>query len=241
MKLAQEQEIALQEMLRGSNIFLTGEAGTGKSTIVKEFKRRSSKNCVFLAPTGIAAVNIGGSTIHSFLRLTPGLMSEDSIQSINDKKQRELIRNIEVIIIDEISMVRSDLFWAVDHRMRQVSNGKDKKRPFGGKQVILVGDFYQLPPVVKTEEEERYIRNTYGGEFAFQTETWKKGEFKCFCLKTVHRQGNDSLFLSILNHIRHNDIDSRDLPDPETSELLNVKEILNKYTDINRHLETTPE
>lgn len=240
MKLAEEQEVALQEMLSGTNVFLTGEAGTGKSTIVKEFKRRTSKNCVFLAPTGIAAVNIGGSTIHSFLRLAPGLMTEDLIESIGNKKQRELIRSVEVVIIDEISMVRSDLFWAVDYRMRQIAQGKNKKKPFGGKQMILVGDFYQLPPVVKSEEEERFIQNTYGGEFAFQTETWVKGRFKCFCLKTVHRQGNDSLYLSILNHIRHNDIDSRDIQDPDTAEMLNVKEILNKHADISRPLSVTP-
>lgn len=240
MKLAQEQETALQEMFSGTNVFLTGEAGTGKSTIVKEFKRRTSKNCVFLAPTGIAAINIGGSTIHSFLRFAPGLMSEDSIEPIGNKKQRELIRNVDTIIIDEISMVRSDLFWAVDYRLRQVATGKNKKKPFGGKQIILVGDFYQLPPVVKSEEEERFIRKNYGGEFAFQTDTWLKGVFKCFCLKTVHRQGNDSLFLSILNHIRHNDLDSRDIRDPDSDEMLNVKEILNKRADISRPLAVTP-
>lgn len=239
MQLAKEQETALQEMLSGGNVFRTGEAGTGKSTIVKEFKRRSPKKCVFLAPTGIAAINIGGSTIHSFLRLAPGLMSVDSIDSISNKKQRELIRSVEVIIIDEISMVRSDLFWAVDYRLRQVSQGKNRKQPFGGKQVILVGDFYQLPPVIKSEEE-RFIRNTYGGEFAFQTDTWIKGNFKCFCLKTVHRQNNDNLFLSILNHIRHNDIDSKDLLDPDCNTRLNVKEILNKYADITRPLSVTP-
>ena len=240
MKFAPEQEAALQEMLSGTNVFLTGEAGTGKSTIIKEFERRTPKNCVFLAPTGIAAVNIGGSTIHSFLRFAPGLMSEDSIDSISNKKQRELIRNVDVVIIDEISMVRSDLFWAVDYRLRQISQGANKKKAFGGKQLILVGDFYQLPPVVKSEEEERFIKNTYGGEFAFQTETWEKGGFKCFCLKTVHRQGNDSLFLSILNHIRHNDIESRDIQDPETTDLLNVREMLNKYADINRPMAVKP-
>lgn len=240
MQLAQEQEIALQEMLSGRNVFLTGEAGTGKSTIVKEFKRRTSKNCVFLAPTGIAAVNIGGSTIHSFLRFAPGLMSEDSIESIGNKKQRELIRSVDVVIIDEISMVRSDLFWAVDYRLRQVSQGNSKKKPFGGKQVILVGDFYQLPPVVKSEEEERFIKATYGGEFAFQTDTWSRGNFKCFCLKTVHRQSNDNLFLSILNHIRHNDLESKDLIDPETREALSVREMLNKYADVQRQLPVTP-
>ena len=240
MQLAQEQEAALQSMLSGANVFLTGEAGTGKSTIVKEFNRRSSKNCIFLAPTGIAAVNIGGSTIHSFLRFAPGPMSEESIESIGNKRQRELIRSVEVVIIDEISMVRSDLFWAVDYRLRQVSQGRNKKLPFGGKQVILVGDFYQLPPVIKSEEEERFIRNTYGGEFAFQTDIWERGGFQCFCLKTVHRQSHDDLFLSILNHIRHNDLETRDLVDPETRELLTVQEILNKYADIRRPLDVTP-
>ena len=240
MQLAQEQEAALQSMLSGANVFLTGEAGTGKSTIVKEFNRRSSKNCIFLAPTGIAAVNIGGSTIHSFLRFAPGPMSEESIESIGNKRQRELIRSVEVVIIDEISMVRSDLFWAVDYRLRQVSQGRNKKLPFCGKQVILVGDFYQLPPVIKSEEEERFIRNTYGGEFAFQTDIWERGGFQCFCLKTVHRQSHDDLFLSILNHIRHNDLETRDLVDPETKELLTVQEILNKYADIRRPLDVTP-
>ena len=240
MQLAQEQEAALQSMLSGANVFLTGEAGTGKSTIVKEFNRRSSKNCIFLAPTGIAAVNIGGSTIHSFLRFAPGPMSEESIESIGNKRQRELIRSVEVVIIDEISMVRSDLFWAVDYRLRQVSQGRNKKLPFGGKQVILVGDFYQLPPVIKSEEEERFIRDTYGGEFAFQTDIWERGGFQCFCLKTVHRQSHDDLFLSILNHIRHNDLETRDLVDPETKELLTVQEILNKYADIRRPLDVTP-
>jgi len=129
MQLAQEQEIALKEMLSGTNVFLTGEAGTGKSTIVKEFKRRTSKNCVFLAPTGIAAVNIGGSTIHSFLRLAPGLMSEESIEPISNKKQRELIRNVDVVIIDEISMVRSDLFWTVDYRLRRSHKARIRSNP----------------------------------------------------------------------------------------------------------------
>lgn len=240
MQLAQEQEAALDAMISGMNIFLTGEAGTGKSTIVKEFNRRCSKNCVFLAPTGIAAVNIGGSTIHSFLRLAPGLMSEDSIGSISNKKHLELIRSVDVLIIDEISMVRSDLFWAVDYRLRQVSQGRNKKLPFGGKQVILVGDFYQLPPVIKSEEEELFIKNNYGGEFAFQTEVWERGNFKCFYLKTIHRQNNDNLFISILNHIRHNILEVRDLTDPETKEQLTAKEILNKYADIKRPLEVTP-
>ena len=240
IKLAEEQQKALNEMLLGHNIFLTGEAGTGKSTIVQEFKRLTSKNCVFLAPTGIAAVNIGGSTIHSFLRLTPGLLSENSIEPIASKKQRELIRSVDVVVIDEISMVRADLFWAIDFRLRQVMRGADRRRPFGGKQVILVGDFYQLPPVVKSEEEERTIVETLGGIYAFQTQNWAKADFRCFCLKTVHRQGNDNLFLSILNHIRHGDISQRDFQDPESGEMLNVKEILNRHTDISIPLSVSP-
>ena len=240
IQLADEQQNALAEMLSGQNIFLTGEAGTGKSTIVQEFKRRTSKNCVFLAPTGIAAVNIGGCTIHSFLRLVPGLQSEDSITPIASKNHRELIRNVDVIVIDEISMVRADLFWAIDYRLRQVMRGADKKRPFGGKQVILVGDFYQLPPVVKSEEEERTITETLGGISAFQAPNWDRANFRCFCLKTVHRQGNDNMFLSILNHIRHGDISSRDFQDTASGELLNVKEMLNRHTNISIPLAISP-
>ena len=238
--LAEEQQKALNEMLSGRNIFLTGEAGTGKSTIVQEFKRLTSKNCVFLAPTGIAAVNIGGSTIHSFLRLSPGLQSEDNIEPIASKKQRELIRSVDVVVVDEISMVRADLFWAIDYRLRQVMRGTDRRRPFGGKQVILVGDFYQLPPVVKSEEEERTIVETLGGIYAFQTPNWAKADFRCFCLKTVHRQGNDNLFLSILNHIRHGDIARRDFQATESGEMLNVKEMLNRHTDISIPLAVSP-
>ena len=210
MQLAQEQENALQEMLSGKNVFLTGEAGTGKSTIVKEFKRRINKNCVFRAPTGIAAVNIGGSTIHSFMCFAPGPMNEETIGTVSNKHRKALIRNAEIIVIDEIYMVRGDLFWAIDHRLRQIATNGDKKKPFGGKQIILVGDFFQLPPVVKSEEEERVLIETFGGIFAFQTKTWDMANFKCCCLKTIHRQSNDALFLSILNHIRHNEIALRD-------------------------------
>lgn len=240
MQLTQEQENALQEMLSGKNVFLTGEAGTGKSTIVKEFKRRVNKNCVFLAPTGIAAVNIGGSTIHSFMCFAPGPMNEETIGTITNKHRKVLIRNTEIIVIDEISMVRGDLFWAIDYRLRQIATNRDKKRPFGGKQIILVGDFFQLPPVVKSEEEERVLIETFGGIFAFQTKTWDTANFKCCCLKTIHRQSNDSLFLSILNHIRHNEISVRDLQDSSDGELLNVKEMLNRHANFSIPLAVTP-
>ena len=240
MQLAQEQENALQEMLSGKNVFLTGEAGTGKSTIVKEFKRRVNKNCVFLAPTGIAAVNIGGSTIHSFLCFAPGPMNEETIGTVSNKHRKALIRNAEIIVIDEISMVRGDLFWAIDHRLRQMATNGDKKKPFGGKQIILVGDFFQLPPVVKSEEEERVLIETFGGIFAFQTKTWDMANFKCCCLKTIHRQSNDALFLSILNHIRHNEIALRDLHDAADGVLLNVKEMLNKHANISIPLAVPP-
>lgn len=240
MQLTQEQENALQEMLSGKNVFLTGEAGTGKSTIVKEFKRRVNKNCVFLAPTGIAAVNIGGSTIHSFMCFAPGPMNEETIGTITNKHRKVLIRNTEIIVIDEISMVRGDLFWAIDYRLRQIATNRDKKRPFGGKQIILVGDFFQLPPVVKSEEEERVLIETFGGIFAFQTKTWDTANFKCCCLKTIHRQSNDSLFLSILNHIRHNEISVRDLQASSDGEPLNVKEMLNRHANFSIPLAVTP-
>jgi MoxR-like ATPase len=114
IKLSNEQQAALDLMLSGKNVFLTGEAGTGKSTILRKFREQCRKECVFLAPTGIAAINVAGSTLHSFFLLKPGLLTEDSLEDINNKSKKALIRKTRVIVIDEIPMVRSDVFNAID-------------------------------------------------------------------------------------------------------------------------------
>lgn len=203
IKLSDEQNQALQLMLAGKNVFLTGEAGTGKSTVLRQFRTRCTRECVFLAPTGIAAINVQGATLHSFFMLKSGLLTPESMEEIGSKKRRAMIRKVKTIVIDEISMVRSDTMWAVDYRLKSLAHGNSRNRPFGGKQVIVVGDFFQLPPVVKSEMEENYLIAQLGGVFAFQSSVWREANFRNVFLKTVHRQQNDHLFLAILNSIRH--------------------------------------
>ena len=227
MQLDNEQEQALKLMLSGKNVFLTGEAGTGKSTVLHEFKRRATQDCVFLAPTGIAAINVGGTTIHSFFLLQPGLLTPDNIEDIENGKRKRLIRATKTIIIDEISMLRSDVFAAIDFRLRSLASGNNQRKPFGGKQIILVGDFFQLPPVVKTGMENNYIMDKLGGWYCFQTRLWQEAHFQCVCLKTIHRQKDDRMFVQVLNNIRHGRLLEQDI-DVE-GQRLNAVEVLNRF------------
>ncbi len=227
MQLDDEQNHALKLMLSGRNVFLTGEAGTGKSTVLREFKRQARQGCVFLAPTGIAAINVGGTTIHSFFLLQPGLLTSDNIEDIENSKRKRLIRATKTIIIDEISMVRSDVFAAIDFRLRSLASGGNQRKPFGGKQIILVGDFFQLPPVVKTGTENSYIMDHLGGWYCFQTHLWQETRFQCVCLKTIHRQKDDRMFVHVLNNIRHGRLLEQDI-DVEGNRL-NAVEILNRF------------
>ena len=240
IKLSNEQQDALDLMLSGKNVFLTGEAGTGKSTILRKFREQCQRECVFLAPTGIAAINVAGSTLHSFFILKPGLLTDDSLEDISNKSKKALIRKTKVIVIDEISMVRSDIFNAIDIRLRSLADFRHKDKPFGGKQIILVGDFFQLPPVVKSGLEEDYLLNELGGIYAFQTSLWKKAKFKCVFLKTVHRQQNDNLFLSILNHLRHGDLENNGISLPDSTEKVNVLEALTRSCVNQPELEHEP-
>ena len=203
MELNAEQKEALNLMLEGKNVFLTGEAGTGKSTVLREFQRLQGEKTVFLAPTGIAAVQLGGTTLHSFFLFPPGLLTPDSLEELSGKKRLTLIRSVRTLVIDEISMVRSDLFQAIDLRLRSVALGKDRLKPFGGKQIILCGDFFQLPPVLKTFTEEAYLQRELGGGYAFQIPLWDEAGFHCLSLKHPHRQGKDPVFIQTLNAIRH--------------------------------------
>ncbi len=152
-----EQEAAIELLKSGVNVFLTGEAGTGKSTLVREFIRRCGHECIVLAPTGIAALNAGGTTIHSQMRFKPGLIDTVNLEPLTDGNRCRALRMAKTIIIDEISMVRSDLFCAMDARLRELAPSIFRDRPFGGKQIVLVGDFMQLPPVVGSEEEREFV------------------------------------------------------------------------------------
>ncbi len=237
MKLDNEQKYALKLMLSGRNVFLTGEAGTGKSTVLREFKRQATQDCVFLAPTGIAAINVGGTTIHSFFLLQPGLLTPDNIEDIENSRRRRLIRATKTIVIDEISMVRSDVFAAIDLRLRSLASGSNQRKPFGGKQIILVGDFFQLPPVVKTGTENSFIMDNLGGWYCFQTRLWQEAHFECVCLKTIHRQKNDRMFVQVLNNIRHGRLLEQDIE--VEGNRLNAVEVLNRFC-LNNTSQTTP-
>jgi len=235
IKLTPEQKCALDQMLSGKNVFLTGRAGTGKSTLVHEFKEKCNRECVFVAPTGIAAINIDGTTIHSLFQLKPGLITQDSIDNTLSKKRIELIRSIETIVIDEISMVRSDLFVGMDIRLKEVTGCN---KPFGGKQLVLVGDFMQLPPVVKDRAESDYLMSELGGYYAFQTDLWQEADLQHVCLQKIHRQQDDALFMNVLNHLRFSDLNTRDIQ--IDGQALNVIEILNKFCVEAAPLEQTP-
>ena len=235
--LIPEQKKALDLMLSGKNVFLTGKAGTGKSTILRKFQEKCKHGCVFLAPTGIAAINIGGSTIHSFFQLKPVLLTPDVIGSDVSEKRMKLIRNVNTIVVDEVSMVRSDLFVAMDMRLQEITGSN---RPFGGKQVILVGDFLQLAPVVREKAEADYLDNELGGHYAFQTALWKQADFQCLCLQTIHRQGNDALFMKILNKLRYGELEIRDIPLEGLNRPMNAIEALTRLCVTSTPLEHDP-
>lgn len=189
----------------GENLFLTGRAGTGKTTFLKMLKEGSSKRLVVLAPTGIAAINAGGMTIHSFFQLPfAPFIPETAFSSGGGKysfrfgkEKILLLRSLDLIVIDEISMVRADLLDAIDSVMRRF---RDRTRPFGGVQLLLIGDLQQLPPV-ETDEESRLLRECYDTAYFFSSHALGKAGFCMVELKTVYRQ-RDPAFLHLLNSIR---------------------------------------
>lgn len=176
------------------NLFLTGRAGTGKTTMLRRFLEEAGENTVVLAPTGVAAMNAGGQTIHSFFKFPPRLIEEADIKRLRGAR---LIKAIETMIIDEISMVRADMLDAIDKSL-QLNRGN--KRPFGGVRMILSGDLHQLPPVARGEEAE-ILNERYGGHYFFNAPGFKQAEFALLALKHVFRQ-EDPRFLALLGAMR---------------------------------------
>ena len=192
--------------------FFTGRAGTGKSTFLKYFVKSINKNFVIVAPTGIAALNAGGVTIHSFFQLPPRpfLPKDIGIPRFKDgSNKRRVIQAMDTLIIDEISMVRIDLLSAIDYSLR--INSGDYSKPFGGKQVIFVGDAFQLPPVMPRDPlEHTIIDEVYGSPFFFKGTLFGKTCLKVIELKKMYRQ-SDLKFINILDRIRTDSFNQSDL------------------------------
>lgn len=213
----QEWQQALQiiQYTRHS-LFLTGKAGTGKSTFLRYVAAHTKKKHVILAPTGIAAINAGGQTLHSFFKLPfhPLLPNDSRYNARNIRKTLKysgvtlkLLRETELIIIDEISMVRADIIDFIDRVLRIYC--RNMREPFGGKQLLLVGDIFQLEPVVK-EEEWRLMQPFYPSAYFFDAKVWQQMQLVSIELRKVYRQ-SDAQFIAILDRIRQNTATDEDL------------------------------
>lgn len=198
------------------SLFLTGKAGTGKSTFMRHIAATIKKKHIILAPTGIAAINAGGSTLHSFFKLPfhPLLPNDKrySNRNIRDTlkyngEKTKLLREVELIIIDEISMVRADIIDFIDKVLRIYN--RNMREPFGGKQLLLVGDIYQLEPVIK-EEERQLLRPFYPSNFFFDAQVFREMQLIAVELKKVYRQ-RDAQFITLLDHIRTSNVSDSDL------------------------------
>ncbi len=184
----------------GKSVFLTGKAGTGKTTFLREVVENSGKRTVVVAPTGIAAINAGGATMHSFFQLplhpwVPGMKFESKFAF--SKEKRSIIKTIDLLIIDEISMVRADLLDAVDSVLRRF---RDRSRPFGGVQLLMIGDLQQLSPVL-TDEDMQLLSQYYPTPYFFSSRALGQVDYVTIELKEVYRQ-QDEDFISILNSVR---------------------------------------
>ena len=194
------------------SLFLTGKAGTGKTTFLREVVHYTKKKCIVLAPTGIAAVNAGAMTIHSFFQFGLGPFVQGVIEPKSDfrinKSKLELIRHLQLLIIDEVSMVRADLMDHIDVELRRI---RRNSKPFGGVQLLMIGDLQQLPPIAHGGEDE-LLRQYYKTLYFFSSSALKSMKYSCIELKNVYRQ-TDGHFIDILNHARDCTLSSQDISD----------------------------
>ena len=200
IKLSSEQE-AVRQGIEGSedHWFITGKAGTGKSALLQEFVKKSSKRVAIAASTGIAALNVGGNTLHRLTGVGTAVPADLGIDLPRVKSKRGYLRDIDTIIIDEISMVSGDLLDSVDRTLRYIRN--DMYTPFGGIQIVMFGDPYQLPPVVSNDVRRYYRREGYRSPWFFDAQVWDETGFETVELQHIFRQ-SDATFKDLLNVVR---------------------------------------
>lgn len=186
------------------SLFLTGKAGTGKSTFLEYFTQNTKKDFAVLAPTGVAALNVNGETIHSFFHFHPHVTKKEVEKKASRVKKDSIFHHLDLIIIDEISMVRADLFDYIDIFLRKALH---KNEPFGGVQMCLIGDLYQLPPIVMSDEKA-FFKENYASHYFFGTDVFLDPFFimEFVELQNIYRQREDE-FISVLNAIRNNNVD----------------------------------
>ena len=182
-----------------NNIFVTGRAGTGKSTLLSYLVENTNKNVAVCAPTGVAALNVSGVTIHSLFGFPFGILGEQDIARHLNRRTREVLAAIDVLVIDEVSMVNADLMDAISKSMG-IARGR-RKIPFGGAQLVMFGDPYQLSPVPGNNEERSYMAENYQSPWFFDAHVWREDSLERFELGEIFRQ-SDEEFKSILNAIR---------------------------------------
>ena len=218
MKVKNEKIEMLNRFVQNTdvNVFLTGKAGTGKTTFLRNLAANTYKRMVVVAPTGVAAINAGGVTIHSFVQLPVGPIIPEGQQSLLSNKisktKLKIMRSLDLLVIDEISMVRADLLDAVDAVLRKVRRSSDA---FGGVQVLMIGDIQQLAPVARQNEWE-LLQPYYKSVYFFDSHVLRNNPYICVELNHIYRQ-NDEDFIGILNQVRNNKLDK------QSADLLNQR------------------
>jgi hypothetical protein len=202
------------DLIEGSDqhVFVTGRAGTGKSTLLHLLVEETARRVAVVAPTGLAAINVGGQTIHSFFRLPPRFVD---VRELRAMRNTGVMKAIDLLVIDEVSMVRADLMDGIDHTLR--INRRRPDEPFGGVQLALFGDLWQLPPVVREPELKEYFAAAHGGPWFFQAHAWQAAGGRSVELERIYRQQDDPGFVRILQQVRDGE------PDDEVLELLNAR------------------
>jgi ATP-dependent DNA helicase PIF1 len=206
------EQLAIHERIeRGdAHLFITGRAGTGKSTLLRHLTEHSGKQIIVCAPTGVAALNVGGQTIHSLLKLPLGVIADAPLRQSAELKR--MLGKLDLLVIDEISMVNADLMDAIDRSLRQARGVRSV--PFGGVQVVMFGDPYQLAPVPGDGEERAYFADHYASMWFFDARVWREAELEVVELVHIHRQA-DLEFKQALNAVRHGTVTA------EIAQLLN--------------------